>query len=94
MNDETLNRLLGLAAENLSAGRSAVARGQRHAALMNVRCAASILSYVEMRHNVSDRTVAQIEQTVASAIEKAANPLLQVTAPTTETPLQPHTSHV
>ena len=57
MNDITLERLLGRVADNIKSAREAIARGRRDLADTNIKCAHSLVDYIELRRNTPDREI-------------------------------------
>jgi hypothetical protein len=78
MNDQTLDRLLRIAADNITAARVAVQRGRRDLALESIKCAGNVLGYVEMRNGVPDREVKAIASAAVAAAERDAHPPILV----------------
>lgn len=63
MNDDTLLRLLGRVADNITAARDAIARGRRDLADENIKCAHSLIDWIELRRNTPDHAVPTAEPT-------------------------------
>lgn len=57
MNDATLEKLLGRVVDNITAAREAIARGRRNLADTNLKCAHSLVDYIELRRNTPDREI-------------------------------------